>query len=149
MMVTGAHGVRMQYNYTQDLAGLPGTVSAAAPRWLRLTRADDTITGYDSVDGIHWTPVGTATLPGLPSTVQAGLFAASPADVQVTSRSLGGTSGSVGPSQATGDLRPHRPAGPLAGRRVERRGHRRGRRVPAAAGRVSPGRRRLQGDRIR
>ncbi len=102
MMVTGAHGVRMQYNYTKDAAGLPGAVSAAAPRWLRLTRAGDRITGYDSADGIHWTPVGTATLPGLPSTVQAGLFAASPADVQVTSESLGGTSGSVGPSQATG-----------------------------------------------
>jgi ABC-type transport system involved in multi-copper enzyme maturation permease subunit len=102
MMVTGAHGVRMQYDYTKDTAGLPGAVSAAAPRWLRLTRAGDTITGYDSADGIHWTPVGTATLPGLPSTVQAGLFAASPADVQVTSRSLNGTSGSVGPSQATG-----------------------------------------------
>ena len=102
MMITGSHGVRMQYNYTQDLPGLPGAVSAAAPGWLRLTRAGDTITGYDSADGIHWTPVGTATLPGLPSTVQAGLFAASPADVQVTSQSLGGTNGSVGPSQATG-----------------------------------------------
>ena len=39
MMVTGRHGVRMQYDYTQDLAGRPGAVSAASPRWLRLTRA--------------------------------------------------------------------------------------------------------------
>src|SRR6266700_6322882 len=33
MMVTGSHGVRMQYDFTQDIAGLPGTVSAASPRW--------------------------------------------------------------------------------------------------------------------
>ena len=50
-MVTGSHGVRMQDDYTHDVAGTPGTVSAASPRWLRLTRAGDTITGYDSIDG--------------------------------------------------------------------------------------------------
>ncbi len=74
MLVTGSHGVRMQYNYTGDLAGLPGQVSAAAPRWLRLVRAGDSITGYDSADGTHWTKVGVVTLAGLPSVVQVGLF---------------------------------------------------------------------------
>jgi ABC-type transport system involved in multi-copper enzyme maturation permease subunit len=78
MLVTGSHGVRLQWNYTQDTAGLPGAVSAAAPRWLRLTRSGDTITGYDSADGARWTEVGAATLAGLPSTVQAGLFATTP-----------------------------------------------------------------------
>ena len=78
VMATPGHGVRMQWNYTSDAAGLPGTASAASPRWLRLTRSGDTITGYDSADGSHWTKIGTATLAGLPSTVQAGLFAASP-----------------------------------------------------------------------
>ncbi len=78
VMVTPGHGVRMQYNFTHDLAGLPGTPSAASPRWLRLARSGDTITGYDSTDGTHWTEIGTASLAGLPSTVQAGLFAASP-----------------------------------------------------------------------
>ena len=51
-------------------------MSESAPRWLRLVRDGGTITGYDSADGTHWTLVGTATLPGLTSTVQAGLFAA-------------------------------------------------------------------------
>jgi hypothetical protein len=51
-------------------------VSAASPRWLRLVRDGDTITGYDSAAGTHWTPAGTAALPGLTSTVQAGLIAA-------------------------------------------------------------------------
>jgi hypothetical protein len=78
VMVTPGHGVRMQYNFTHDLAGLPGTPSASSPRWLRLTRSGDTITGYDSTDGTHWTEIGTASLAGLPSTTAAGLFAASP-----------------------------------------------------------------------
>ena len=78
MMVTADHGVRLQDNYTNDTAGQPGAVSAASPRWLRLTRSGDTVTGYDSADGTHWTQVGAVPLAGLPSTVQAGLFAALP-----------------------------------------------------------------------
>ncbi len=82
VMATPGHGVRMQYDFTHDIAGLPGTPSAASPRWLRLTRSGDTVTGYDSTDGTHWTEIGTATLAGLPSTAQAGFFAASPQYVQ-------------------------------------------------------------------
>src|SRR5579862_8854033 len=78
MMTTGGNGVRMQYDYTHDIAGNTGTVSATSPQWLRLTRSGDTVTGYDSTDGSHWTQIGTATLPGLPATVQAGLLATSP-----------------------------------------------------------------------
>ena len=84
VMVTGRHGVRMQYNYTHDVGGRPGGVSAASPRWLRLTRSGNTLTGYQSADGAHWTTVGTATLAGLSSTVQTGLFVTSPGDVQVS-----------------------------------------------------------------
>jgi ABC-type transport system involved in multi-copper enzyme maturation permease subunit len=83
VMVTGGHGVRMQYNYTHDLAGLTGGVSAASPRWLRLTRSGDTLTGYQSADGTHWARISAVRLPGLPVTVQAGLFVASPPDVFV------------------------------------------------------------------
>jgi ABC-type transport system involved in multi-copper enzyme maturation permease subunit len=100
IMVTGGHGVRMQYDYTHDLAGWPGAVSAAAPRWLRLTRAGDTITGSESADGRHWTRLGVADLPGLSATVQAGLFSASPQHV-VTSPFFGGSSSQGGPSLAT------------------------------------------------
>jgi ABC-type transport system involved in multi-copper enzyme maturation permease subunit len=80
MMVTGSHGVRMQWDYVNDTPGLTGSVSADSPRWLRLVRDGDTITGYDSADGTHWTLAGTAALPGLTSTVQAGLFAAAPSN---------------------------------------------------------------------
>ena len=102
IMITGGHGVRWQYGYTHDSAGISGTVSAASPRWLRLTRSGDTITGYDSTDGTRWTQVGSARLAGLPATVPAGLFAASPDDVQFSNPIGGGTSSnSNGPTQAT------------------------------------------------
>ena len=101
MMVAAGHGVRMQWDYTADLPGLPGTVGPANPRWLRLTRAGDVITGYDSADGTHWVKAGTVTLPGLPSTVQAGLFAASPGYSAEVQHLGGGIQGSGGPTQAT------------------------------------------------
>ena len=81
VMVTPSHGVRMQYNYTHDVAGLPGAVTAASPRWLRLTRAGDLITAYDSIDGTHWAKIGAVLLTGLPDSVQTGLFVTSPASL--------------------------------------------------------------------
>ena len=99
MMATGGNGVRMQWNYTGDTPGLPGTVSAASPRWLRLTRDGDTLTGYDSADGTHWTRVGTVALAGLPRVVQAGLFVASPKHT-VYSSSLGSGGESGGPTES-------------------------------------------------
>jgi ABC-type transport system involved in multi-copper enzyme maturation permease subunit len=100
MMVTGDHGVRMQYDYTSDIAGLPGTATTTSPRWLRLTRRGDTIRGYDSADGTRWTLVGTAELSGLRGTVQAGMFATSPIYAKLTPF-FGGASAISGPSQAT------------------------------------------------
>ncbi len=101
IMVTGTHGVRMQWDFTRDMAGLAGKVSAASPRWLRLTRSGGVIRGYDSADGRHWTLVGTARLAGLPVTAQAGLFAATPGYTKV-SHSLGSTSAMGGGALATG-----------------------------------------------
>ncbi len=101
MLVTGRHGVRMQYDYTSDTAGLPGAVSTASPRWLRLTRSGQTVVGYDSADGVHWTRVGAATVPGLSSRVQAGLFVTSPLHADITT-DFGGSSGSALPTVATG-----------------------------------------------
>ena len=101
MMVTGTHGVRMQYDFTGDIAGLPGAVSARSARWLRLTRSGDTITGYDSAGGTRWTEVGAVSLTGLPATAAIGLFATSPA-YSMTSQFFGGSSGRIGPSLATG-----------------------------------------------
>jgi hypothetical protein len=78
VMATASHGVQMQYNFTHSVLGSSGTVSSASPWWLRLSRSSDTITGYDSANGSSWTEIGTVNLSGLPSTVQVGLFVASP-----------------------------------------------------------------------
>ncbi|HEX3815375.1 MAG TPA: ABC transporter permease subunit [Mycobacteriales bacterium] len=114
VMLTGTHGVRMQYNYTHDIAGPSG-------RWLRLARSGNVLTGYVSTDGSHWTTIGTTHLTGLTGTVQAGLFAASP-DHSVTKTHLGGVQNTGGPSQAAGTFdhlsltggQPHQPWAPTA-----------------------------------
>ena len=102
MMVTGGHGVRMQYDYTADFAGLPGSASPTSPRWLRLVRTGNTITGYDSANGLVWTQVGAAGLAAPPSTLQVGLFAASPNAQATTGQTLGTGSGLSEPTLATG-----------------------------------------------
>jgi ABC-type transport system involved in multi-copper enzyme maturation permease subunit len=94
VLLTGSKGVRMQYDYTHDRAGASGS---AAPRWLRLTRSGETITGAESADGTAWTTVGTARLPGLPATAQAGLFVTSPQYAEQV-----GVAGAMGgPTRAT------------------------------------------------
>src|SRR2546425_8107258 len=74
VMATAGHGVRFQYDYTHDHAGLP----AGATRWVRLSRIADTLTAYDSPDGRRWTRIGTTRLASLPRTVHFGLFVTSP-----------------------------------------------------------------------
>jgi hypothetical protein len=88
----------MQHDYLHDTAGQPG----GGPRWLRLTRAGDTITGDESADGEHWTNVGTANLAGLPETVQVGLFATSPGDLTLRPTGLGASATQTRFTQATG-----------------------------------------------
>ncbi len=45
MIVTGSRGVRMQYNFTEDIASRPDSLSGEFPRWLRLTRSGTTLRG--------------------------------------------------------------------------------------------------------
>ncbi len=97
VMATGGHGVRMQYGFTRDVAGPSGKASERSPRWLRLVRAGDTLTGYVSADGTRFTRIGATRLPGLPRTVRAGLFATSPQAMHDT-----GTGAGFSPAVATG-----------------------------------------------
>jgi regulation of enolase protein 1 (concanavalin A-like superfamily) len=53
----------------------PGSQSTA-PRWVKLTRAGNTITGYESADGTTWTQVGTSTFSMTP-VVYVGLAVSS------------------------------------------------------------------------
>src|SRR5665213_154511 len=97
VMATATHGVRMQYNFTKDIAGSATTVSKTSPQWLRLSRSGDTLTGYESADGQNWTKIGVAKLSGLPASVPVGLFVTSP-DNDVTTEELVGTSTQGGPA---------------------------------------------------
>ncbi|MGW6705644.1 hypothetical protein ACWGDE_12250 [Streptomyces sp. NPDC054956] len=107
LMLTGSHGVRMQYDYGHDIAGSTGSgggLSEQSPRWLRLTRSGDTVTGEESADGEHWATVGTAKVPGLSGTAQVGLFAASPGDLTLRPVGLGGATEQVRFTQAAGSF---------------------------------------------
>ncbi|WP_117208611.1 hypothetical protein [Allorhizocola rhizosphaerae] len=102
LLMTGSHGVRLQYNYRHDIAGTAGGVSEQSPRWLRLNRSGDTITASESFDGNQWSAVGTVTLHGLPEVVQVGLFATSPGDLTLQRTGLGGAIEQVRFTQAVG-----------------------------------------------
>jgi regulation of enolase protein 1 (concanavalin A-like superfamily) len=88
VLVTPDHGVRMQWGFEHDVAGTEG---GAAPWWLRLTRSGDVVTGYESADATNWQQVGEVDLDDLPSTVEVGLFVASP-DVVTIARQYGSNS---------------------------------------------------------
>ncbi len=110
IMVTGSHGVRMQDDFTGDIAG-PAASGLAAAGPGRLPRSPVT----RRADGARWTRVGAVTLQGLPATVQGGLFATSP---QYTQTSLGVASINGSPSQSTADF--DHVALTLARRRMDR-----------------------------
>lgn len=102
LMQTGRHGVHLQYDYAHDVAGSSGTVSAAAPRWLRLTRTGGTVVGEESADGTHWHRVGVVSPRHLGASVDIGLFAASPGDLTLQRVGLGGSVEQVRFTQASG-----------------------------------------------
>jgi hypothetical protein len=88
IMVTPGHGTRWQGNFTPDVAGAPGK----APRWLRLTRTANTVTGFESPDGAAWTQVGSVVLAGAPPALEVGMFVTSPSTgVKAIRRGAGGT----------------------------------------------------------
>ena len=85
VMVTPDHGVRMQANFDTDISG----PAVAMPRWLKLTRAGNVISGYESPDGQTWQSVGSVAVT-LPRDAEVGMVVASPPQ-QVTTRTGGGT----------------------------------------------------------
>jgi hypothetical protein len=80
LMVTPDHGVRLQWGFEHDIAA---SEDGATPRWLRLTRSGDVVTGYESSDATSWEEVGQVDLGDLPSTVEVGLFVTSPMSMEI------------------------------------------------------------------
>jgi regulation of enolase protein 1 (concanavalin A-like superfamily) len=73
IFVSAAKGVAFQ---RRDVSGIDsvntaGTLSQA-PRWVKLTRAGNLFSAYESADGLTWTLVGTDTIP-MANTVYVGL----------------------------------------------------------------------------
>ena len=81
-LVTGDHGVRMQYNYTEDEGG--DQKSTSDYQWVRLSRDGPLLTGAVSQDGKSWQTV-SATQLDLGETVEAGMFVSSPEHVETQS----------------------------------------------------------------
>ena len=100
IMMTGEHGIRMQDNFTGDIAG---PVDVVAPQWLRLTRSGGTVTGSVSTDGTQWTTIGVVE-SGLPQEVLAGMFATAPPQETITQQFGGGGSVTGGPTIATATI---------------------------------------------
>jgi ABC-type transport system involved in multi-copper enzyme maturation permease subunit len=89
LMVTPQHGVRLQGDAKVEVVGSTTTT----PRWLRLTRSGQAVTGYESADGSSWSKVGTVTVEDLPAQAQAGLFVASPTGVEFRQEGPGSVGG--------------------------------------------------------
>ncbi|GAA3239961.1 ABC transporter permease subunit [Dactylosporangium siamense] len=102
IMMTGAHGVRMQHDYLSDRAGPAG----GGVRWLRLTREGEVITGEASTDGSTWSVLDTVRLPGLAGTVRAGLFVACPPRVEGLGTAADVATAAFDPPRLTGDWSP-------------------------------------------
>lgn len=96
VLLTGGHGVRMQHDFTEDVAG---PASTSDHQWLRLSRRGDTLTGEVSPDGERWTTIGTARVE-LGQRVQAGMFVSSPEHVEID-RSFGAVAATGGTTTAT------------------------------------------------
>jgi hypothetical protein len=73
MLVSAAKGVAFQRRQTTGGTSVntAGSLSAA-PRWIKLARAGNTFSAYESADGVTWTLVGTDTIP-MGTTVFIGL----------------------------------------------------------------------------
>jgi regulation of enolase protein 1 (concanavalin A-like superfamily) len=77
MLVSRANGLAFQRRTTTG--GTTTTTAgstSAAPYWVRLDRAGDTITAYQSPDGVIWTLVGSDTVP-MASSVLVGIAVSS------------------------------------------------------------------------
>jgi hypothetical protein len=86
VLLTAEHGVRMQSDYTHDVAGS----SSTGTRWLRLTRTGASVTGYESPDGISWQKIATMT-SHVPDTAEVG-FMVSAAPRLFIERGMGSSS---------------------------------------------------------
>ena len=122
MMVTGGHGVRMQYNYTHDTAGLPGAVSAASPA----LAAADPLRRHDHrlrLRRRHPLDPGRhrSAWPGCRPPCRPGCSPPPPTAQRVAAVLRRNQQLQPQPTVGHRRLRPRQPPGRVAGRRLDRR----------------------------
>ena len=66
------HGMFFQSRASQGAQSVIGTAANAAPRWVRLVRSGNTLTGYQSADGTGWILISSSSVT-LPVHVYVGL----------------------------------------------------------------------------
>jgi len=92
-LVTAAKGVAFQRR--QATAGssvtTSGSTTSAFPHWVRLDRAGDLFTAYESGDGATWTVIGTDTVV-MPQTLYVGLAVSSHNNTTATTSKVTGVS---------------------------------------------------------
>jgi hypothetical protein len=77
MLVSAARGIALQWRPAAGGSSLSAAGSTAVPpRWVRLVRSGNTITGYESSNGSAWTMVSSQTI-AMGATVYVGLAATS------------------------------------------------------------------------
>ena len=62
--------------------------TATPPRWVRLDRAGDTLTAYQSIDGSTWTQIGVAATVTMQPTIWVGLAVTSHNDTTLTTATI-------------------------------------------------------------
>jgi glucose/arabinose dehydrogenase/regulation of enolase protein 1 (concanavalin A-like superfamily) len=70
------YGERMQYNFTGSKTATNLTGYSSPNKWLKLQRAGNTFTSWESTDGTTWTLIGTTTLT-MNASATIGLFVSS------------------------------------------------------------------------
>lgn len=100
LLITPDNGVRLEWDFGHETEG---SEDGTAPRWLRLTRAGDVVTGDESSDGRTWEEVGRVDLDDLPSTVEVGLFVTSPFTMEI-SRQYGSASVNEEPTRGVAEF---------------------------------------------
>ncbi|MBS1811906.1 MAG: PQQ-dependent sugar dehydrogenase [Acidobacteria bacterium] len=74
MLITPSRGLSYQWRYfINGNSGSQNSSAATVPRWVRLVRQGENLSGYTSTDGVTWTLLQTQTIPDLPGTVYIGL----------------------------------------------------------------------------
>src|SRR5262245_17524743 len=84
IQMTKSNGVQLQYRVSDNafMSSQSGS-STVAPRWLRLVRQGNLLTGYEAADGNTWTQVGQITI-SMSNTVSFG-FAVTSHNISVLS----------------------------------------------------------------